>query len=123
MADNKALVGNAADSEQVKRADRKVRSRDRNDVADLKIVLASAEGRRVLLRILEHCNVFKSVYHAEASEIYRNCGRQDVGHFLLSTITEASEQDGLLVMMRERHEYLTRERLDNEAAHERKEEQ
>ena len=96
---NKPLVQNAADRKQVTDAKEKERGKREQDLNDLITVLNTKEGRRVLWRLLEHCGVFSSVFDPSA-RIYRNSGKQDVGHFIMSEISEA-DQEFLFVMMKE----------------------
>lgn len=90
MADP-VLVQNAADAEQVERGARLQARRRAQARADLRAVLATAEGRRVLWRLLEHCGVFESIWHPSA-EIHYRAGRQDVGHWLMAEISEADDE-------------------------------
>jgi hypothetical protein len=85
------LVQNAADAEQVERGARLQARRRAQARADLRAVLATAEGRRVLWRLLEHCGVFESIWHPSA-EIHYRAGRQDVGHWLMAEISEADDE-------------------------------
>lgn len=114
MADKTALVGNAADPEQVKRAGRKTRDARDGELADLRAVLATESGRRVLWRLLEHCQVFTSIY-AEGAQIYANAGRQDVGHFVIAAI-EAADPEGVFKLMVEARRREKRDAADNEAS-------
>ncbi len=95
----KALVKNAADEEQVKEADQKVKSQRDRELSDLRIVLDLPEGRRVFWRILEFCGIHESVWHPSAL-IHHNSGKQDVGHFIMAEIVKA-DQEFFYQMMRE----------------------
>lgn len=93
------LNRNAADEEQVREAAKKVKfGRDR-ELSDLRAVLRTMEGRRLLWRLLGHCRVNGSVWEPSA-KIHYNSGQQDVGHFVMSEIVEAGEEF-LFQMMRE----------------------
>lgn len=116
-----AQVKNAADPRQVKRADQADRMKTKNALVDLRAVLALPEGRRVLWRLMEHCQVFASIWHPSAL-IHANAGRQDVGHFIMAQIAEADEQK-LFLMMQEAYNAKRIERQANEAINERKEDQ
>lgn len=61
-----------------------------NELLDLKKVMATAEGARVLSRLLAFCRVGKSVW-APGVEIHYNTGVQDVGHFIQDEISQAKE--------------------------------
>jgi len=89
---DKSLVKNAASSKQVKNAERVEKLAEKNHVNDLKVVLDSAEGRRVAWRLLSHCGLFSSPYAHSGSEQNRNIGRSDVGRWFLSEILEVDEK-------------------------------
>lgn len=88
---DRALVGNAADAGQVREARRTERLRRINELADLKAVLETPAGMRVLLRVLNKCRTFESIWHPSAL-IHFNAGQQDIGHFLLQEIVEAAPE-------------------------------
>lgn len=96
---SKPLVKNSADPKQVKEAKQEEKFSRENELNDLVTVLNTIEGRRVLWRLMCHCGVFSSIFE-QSSKIYYNSGCQDVGHFIMSEITEA-DQEFLFVMMRE----------------------
>lgn len=98
-AEGGAVVQNAADAKQVKEARKKVRLADQQRRADLRAVLATEAGRRVLWRVLEHCQPFASALGATDAITNFNVGRQDVGHFLFAQITEANPE-AFIQMMR-----------------------
>jgi len=95
----RALVKNAADEGQVREAEKRERFTRRDELDDLRMVLETKQGRRLLWRLMTHCRVFESIYHASAL-IHYNAGMQDVGHFLLAEITSASS-GALMTMMQE----------------------
>ena len=90
---------NAADPRQVQRAERKDRERRKRELEDLRFVLSSYSGRRLLWRLLGHCSVFQSIWDP-SSKVHHNAGRQDVGHFLMAELT-AADEEAFFVMMRE----------------------
>lgn len=105
MTTKRVAVKNAADPDQVKDAaarDKRVRDRELND---LRGVLSSREGRRLMWRIMEKCRSFESIFEASA-KIYYNSGRQDVGHYLMAEIAEADEEKLFLMMKENKQERL-----------------
>jgi len=84
----KALVGNAADPEQVRRAGERSLSFRQQELNDLAYVLSSRQGRRFLWRQLCEAGVFKSSFHQSGSVVYFNEGRREVGLKLLADLTE-----------------------------------
>jgi len=93
----KVLVKNAADREQVREAKQKETSLRDRELNDLRSILNTREGRRYLWRMMGHCRTFASVWHASA-QIHYNAGMQDVGHFMMAEITEASPEAFFLMM-------------------------
>jgi hypothetical protein len=98
----KPLVRNAASEKQVKAATFEDEERRRQETNDLRQVLSSKEGRRVMWRFLSFCRAFASVWDSSA-KIHYYAGQQDVGHFLISEIEEA-DQDAFFLMMKEAKE-------------------
>lgn len=96
---NKPLVTDAADKKQIKNAEQKEKLSRDQELSDLAIVGATKEGRRFLWRLLEKCKVFESVWENSA-RIHFNAGQQDLGHFVMSEITEC-DQKILFQMMTE----------------------
>lgn len=85
------IVRNAADPSQVREGRKQERLRRQNELADLKAVLETPAGMRVLLRVLNKCRTFESIWHPSAL-IHFNAGQQDIGHFLLQEIVEAAPE-------------------------------
>jgi hypothetical protein len=67
--------------------------------ADLRFVMQSSQGRRLMRRILHYCDVFSPIWHPSAM-IHRNAGRQELGQDLLRFIQEESPSE-YLAMIRE----------------------
>lgn len=93
-------IDNAADPKQVTEAKHKERRKREAEGEDLRKVLATLEGRKVMWRLLEHCGVFETVWHASAL-IHYNAGRQDVGHYVMQEIIKA-EPKAFAQMMNEK---------------------
>ena len=94
-----AYVGNAADKKQVKEGGRKERDKRKDELADLKAVLDTDPGRRVMWRLMEQCKVFGSIWESSA-KIHYNAGQQDLGHYLMGEVV-AADEDALFKMMQE----------------------
>jgi hypothetical protein len=92
----RALVRNASDAKQVKRGKESEARRQEREVAELRDVLRTIEGRRVLWRFLEKCGVFESIMETSA-RIYYNAGKQDLGHYLLGEIGKADANAYILM--------------------------
>lgn len=91
MQNDKPLVTNASDYEQIKNAKKKEKITRENELDDIRVVLSSPEGKRFLWRILAKCKTFESIFE-QSAKIHYNAGQQDVGHFLMSEIIEADEE-------------------------------
>jgi hypothetical protein len=87
----RAVVRNAADPRQVKRAERLDRDSAAMFTGNLREVLATPAGRLVLWELVARAGVYKSIWTPN-SEIHYRAGRQDYGHELLASILEADEQ-------------------------------
>lgn len=90
---------NIADKEQVKEHGRKERYRRKRDLADMRELLATRQGRSVLWKFLEHSGVHKSIWEPSA-KIHYNAGVQDFGHYIMAEIVEA-DQEAYFLMQRE----------------------
>lgn len=95
----KAYVKNAADIQQVREAEKKIKFNRRQELDDIKFLLSTIQGRRFFWRLMSHCRVFESIWHPSAL-IHHNSGVQDVGHFIQAEIIE-SDPDAYVRMMTE----------------------
>jgi hypothetical protein len=93
------LVKNAADPSQVAQATEKEKLGRDLELDDLRKVLGTESGRRLLWRFIKHAGVHESIWEPSAAIHYR-AGKQDFGHFIESEILEANEE-ALFQMMRE----------------------
>lgn len=93
------MAQNLGDETSVKKSSRQNRIDRHQEMVDLAKILESPEGRRFLWRLLDRSKVFGSIWEASA-RIHYNAGVQDFGHFLMSEITEAS-QEAFFLMMKE----------------------
>lgn len=100
--EKRALVKNAADASQVKKAENRLMNGRQRELDDLKMVLSTGEGRRFYWRLLSACKTFESIWESSA-KIHYNSGRQDFGHFLLAELSEADE-DAYFKMVKEAKE-------------------
>lgn len=98
---SEALVGNVADKEQIKDATRKEKDRRKEEVADLKFILSTVQGKRFLWRLLEQCKTFESVFSPESMRMSYSAGRQDLGHYLMAEIMDA-EPEAFIEMMKQK---------------------
>jgi hypothetical protein len=112
MAEERALVRNAADPKQVDNAKKKEKLRRENELADLRAVLNTLEGRRLVWRLLGKLKWGQSTFDTEVTQMAFNAGMQNAGNFLMAEIIEA-DQTKLLLMMQES---AARDRIDHDVA-------
>jgi hypothetical protein len=84
----RALVKNAADRGQVRAGAKVERLREITATADMQHVLMTAEGRRVLWRILSECGMFATPFSTDPHVTYHAIGRADVGRWLVTQIQD-----------------------------------
>ena len=94
-------VRNAADEKQVKKASEKDKRKSERESADFKWVLSTRQGRRVVLKYLEECGVFKLSAEHSGSWTYFNEGKRNIGLKLMADIT-ASDPEAYLLMLKEK---------------------
>ena len=97
---SKAEVRNAADETQVAKAGKAEEEKRRQELNDIRTVLSTISGRRLLWRMMEQCKTFSSVMDNSAAKVTYNAGKQDLGHFIMAEIVEADE-NLLFKMMKE----------------------
>lgn len=85
-----SLVKNAADSEQVKKAENKEKFNREKELRDLASILQEPQGRRFIWRLLEHCKLFESI-QKQSAEIHYLSGIRDIGLFILSEVNDADQ--------------------------------
>ena len=93
------------DSKEVEMAELQERERRKQELNDLRTILSNSSGRRFMWRLLETCKVFNSVYSQDAHMMAYYSGKQDLGHFLMSEITEA-DNNLLLKLMKDNRKEL-----------------
>lgn len=97
---NRADVYDASDAAQVaKRQGEEKRRRDR-DADDMRAVLGTDQGRRVIWRLMEHCGVFRSTFTGHGARDAFNEGARNVGLFVMGEMI-AADPDALTSMMQE----------------------
>lgn len=76
------------------------REKRRKELEDLKWIMAHAQGRRVVWRLLERAGLYRSSFNHSGSLMSFNEGRRDMGLFVLAEISEAAPE-GYLKLLRE----------------------
>jgi hypothetical protein len=104
----KALVDNASDREQIRQGTKREKHNLQQEANELRAVesdsracphcgmsVPTPEGRSLLLRFLERCSTFMSIWHDNPAVLAFNSGQQDVGHWLMS---EMAKVDPMMLM-------------------------
>jgi hypothetical protein len=85
----KPLVTNTTNQKQLKRADQKIQNLEQTLENDMRVVLKTPEGRRVLWDLLTYCNIYKQSFDNSGSITAFNEGRRVVGLKVLKQIMAA----------------------------------
>jgi hypothetical protein len=93
-------VSSITDPEMIKKAEQKDRDERKQELNDLRTVLGTISGRRLMWRILIKCNTFATIFNKDISLMSYLAGKQDLGHFLMQEISE-SDNNLMLKLMRE----------------------
>lgn len=102
MGKKEALVRNAADPRQTKKARGEERLLRELESEDLKAVLANPSGRRTIFRWLAACAVYEDAFTGNSRTFYL-CGRQSIGKQMIAEIIEA-DKEAWFAMQREADE-------------------
>lgn len=101
------LTRNAGNPRDVAKAKAVEEQRRVLELDDMKRLLTTDVGRRVMWRILKHCRVYETIT-VQSSVIYTLSGMRDVGLFVMAEIAAADE----LALLRMMQENYARERDD-----------
>lgn len=86
---NKAIVGNAADPKQVKRAKSEEEFLRDQELNDIRTIMSTKEGRRYMLGLLKRCNIYRNSFTGNSTTFY-NEGMRNIGLKVLGDINEGS---------------------------------
>lgn len=89
---------NAADPEQIREATAKEKLMIDQEAADMKAVLETPQGRRMLWRFMEASGVYTQSAVQSGSWTYFNEGRRCIGNMILSKILQAGPEYYLQMM-------------------------
>jgi hypothetical protein len=81
----------AGDEAVVSKRKTKVQLTAETEVEDLRRLLETKEGRRVLWRILSYCGVYDNAFTGNSTTFFNN-GRQDVGKWLIKELLRVSNK-------------------------------
>lgn len=86
-----ALVHNAGDPEQVKKAEQKEKLQAQQDANDLLWLTSDERGINVLRRILGRCGLFELSFTGNSTTFF-NEGKRDVGLWLTDEVLKVNPQ-------------------------------
>lgn len=89
MANEKSFVKNAGDPKQVRDGKVKEQSKRDEELADMRFILSSVEGRRFIWRYLSRCRIFEVSYLGNANDTIFNEGSREIGLRILDEVTHA----------------------------------
>lgn len=84
-----SLVKNGSDEEQIKKAEKKEAFKSHQNIDDIRFVLSTVQGRRVLKKYLEVCGVFRTSFSENVNQTLFLEGQRNVGLMLLNDINSA----------------------------------
>ena len=94
---SKPLVDNAADSEQVKKAQKKAkRDRDR-ELDDLRRIMDTDHGRRFIWRLLDRAGLYRTSFTGNSETFFRE-GMRNLGLMVQADIHEACPEKYMLML-------------------------
>lgn len=99
LAEERPLVRNAGDPEQVADGKRREKHRQRDELADLRAVLALPEGRRVLRRVLDQTRLWAPVMGETNDVTNFNAGQQAIGAWLIRAIQAADAEAATAILL------------------------
>lgn len=112
---DRELVTNAVDEEQIARARRKVRDRERRTLALWRQQMSTADGRELVWSLLGECQIFEYIGGADVNAVYMQLGLRNFGAQLLARLM-ANHSREFLLMQNEAMARDQRERQENVAA-------
>lgn len=81
-------IDTAAAEAQVAEQAKKAELRRKREIDDLKWLMAHAQGRRFICRLLDESGVHRTAFHTSGSVAAHNEGRKHIGYLLTSELME-----------------------------------
>lgn len=78
----------AQDEARIAEEAKRAKLRRERDIDDLKWLMAHAQGRRFICRMLEESGVYRTSFHVSGSTAAHNEGRKHIGYVLTSELME-----------------------------------
>jgi len=89
----------ASNEQEVKRAEQKAKNQRDTEIADLKNLLSSKRGRRIVWRILEQTGMHRTSFTGNSTTFF-NEGQRNIGLWLVEQVLSA-DTDAYLEMVKE----------------------
>lgn len=112
----RVLVKNAADAQQVRRAERKTRDREAEFQQALTATLSDPAGRMLVWGLLDRAGINGTIFDPNGSQMYFKEGRRNFG-FEIQALAIACDEDLYLLMEREGRARQRRTDRETDAAH------
>lgn len=91
---------NAGEQQDVRERESLARRERHRQLEDLRDVVATPAGRRVMWRLLDHCGVFRSTFTGHGARDAFNEGARNVGLFVMAELGDAAP-DVFTTMLKE----------------------
>ena len=75
------------DGRDLRATDRRVKSAEERKIDDMRFVVSTPQGRRVIYEILEFCQLYRNIWR-QSAEIHYLAGHQNVGLFINEWLQE-----------------------------------
>lgn len=72
-------------------ASSKQKVKRKQELNDIRTVLGTKSGRRLVWRLMEHCKVFGKVYDDSPTKTAYYCGQTEIGKFIMSEVIDTDE--------------------------------
>jgi hypothetical protein len=86
---DKPMVRNAADAEQVKNARRREKQGRDAELADIRAVMDTPAGRRLVRRLLDRLGLYRQPFDVRDGVTAFNCGEHNAALFLFHEVNDA----------------------------------
>lgn len=104
MFEKKALVDNLSDEKQVARAEEKEERRKETFKEDLKSILKTPQGRRVMWNYISLCGLFRSTFSENSGLMYFAAGQKNIGAKIIDDIVKTDPETFMLMMKEQEKE-------------------
>jgi len=93
---------NAANKKEVEQANREEKFSHKQQMADIRLILETEQGRRFIWKYLSKCGVFRSSFTGNSNTFFRE-GERNIGLQLMEEVM-AADADAYIKMAKENRE-------------------